>query len=198
MGLSNLRESVLAKTREKAKKIKERAEEEASEILRRAEEEYRKRLNKAREEAITKLRNEEYRKYATRVLELNMQLLQHKRRLIKELLDEATKRIRELPSDLREKSLKNLLVDSLNTNVITGKFVGKVVKRDLNILRSVVKDLNLNERLVKTEVLPDEKLGGIIIEDLKGELAIDNTYSTRLERALRVLYEKANKEIFKG
>ena len=198
MSLEELKKSVLERAKKKAERILEEAKKKAEEIIQEAKKEYRARYQRERMATIQKIREEEFRKYSVRLMELNTELLELKRKLIDDLLTTARERIKNLPPNARKESLKKLISESLETGIIKGRLVVKVVERDVDLVRDCIDELGLNDRLTSIQTLPDEMLGGLVIEDPDGHLAIDNTYVTRLERALRIIYEKVNQEVFKG
>lgn len=198
MSLKELRESVLEKARKKAEKILEEARRRAKEIVEEAKKDYWERYRREKETALRKIREEEYRKYSTRLMELNSELLMVKRKLIDELVNTVTERIRNLPPETRIESLRRLIKESLEAGIIKDRFVIKAASRDIDLVKDCVRELDLTDKLAGIDLLPDDMLGGLVIEDVKGDVAIDNTYSTRLERALRIIYEKVNEEVLKG
>lgn len=198
MSLEDLRSKVLGKAEEKARKIKENANRKAKEIIERAKEEYRIRYEQSRKAALTELRAQEFKKYTSKVMELNKELLMTKQELIKEIIEEAKNKLSHLPPKVRKESLKKLLLEALNTEVIKGPFIAQVLGRDEDLFREAVQELKISSNVIKVEELSEERLGGLLILSPDRSFAVDNTYSTRLERALSILYRRVKEEIFKG
>ena len=198
MSLEELRKSVIEKARLKAEKILENARKQAEELVESAKREYMERLRQRKEEIITQVREEESRKYTARISELNAELLKLKRKLIEDIVKEATERIKNLSKTERKESIKRLLKDSLGSGIIGGSFRVKVIERDLKLVKEAVNELGLQKDLIAAEIIPEDYLGGLIIENEDSSVAIDNTYRTRLERAIRIILGELNKEIFKG
>jgi len=198
VSLEELRKSVIKKARLKAEKILENARKQAEELVESAKREYMERLRQRKEEIITQVREEESRKYTARISELNAELLKLKRELIEDIVKEATERIKNLSKTERKESIKRLLKDSLDSGIIGGSFRVKVIEHDLKLVKEAVKELGLQKDLIAAEIIPEEYLGGLIIENEDSSVAIDNTYRTRLERAIRIILGELNKEIFKG
>ena len=198
MSINDLRSKVIGKAEEKAKKIRKDAERKAKEIVESAKEEYLRRYKRVKEAALSELRAQEFRKYTSRVMELNKELLETKQKLIKEIIDEAKEGLTHLPPEVRKESLKKLLNEALSTGVIKESFIAEVLDNDKEIFKEVVDDLGLSSRLIKIEPLDESRLGGVLIMDPEGFFVVDNTYSTRLERALSILSSKVDKEVFKG
>ncbi len=192
MSAERLREEVLARARAKAEKIIGDAKRQAEEIVRKAQEEYRKRLEEARREAYHKIVSEENEKYIKRVMELNMEILKEKNKMIKYIEEEAKKRLASLNPDDRLASLKVLIQDALNTGMFSGRFKVRVRKEDEKIAKRALEELGLN-----AEVVPDlDGLGGVVVENEDSTIAVDNTYETRLEQAMKVIIARLNELVF--
>lgn len=192
MSAERLREEVLARARAKAEKIIEEARREAEKIVRKAQEEYRKRLEEARREAHHRLVSEENEKYIRRVMELNMDVLKEKNRMIKQIEEEARKRLAGLGPEERLASLKVLIQDALNTGMFSGRFRVRVCEKDEEQARRALEDLGL-----EAEVVPDlSGLGGVIVENEDSTIAVDNTYETRLGQAMKAVIAKLNELVF--
>ncbi len=192
MSAERLREEVLARARAKAEKIIEDARRQAEEIVRKAQEEYRRRLEEARREAYHRVVSEENEKYIRRVMELNMEVLKEKNKMIKYIEEEAKKRLAGLGPEERLASLKVLIQDALNTGMFSGTFRVRVRKEDEELTRKALKDLGL-----EAEVVPDlDGLGGVIVENEDSTIAVDNTYETRLEQAMKAVIAKLNELVF--
>ena len=198
MSINDLKTVVLGKAQDKAKKIREEAERKAKEIVETAKKEYLQRFKRGKENALTELRAQEFRKYTSRIMELNKDLLKTKQKLIKEIINEAKENLTHLPPEVRKKSLRKLLNEALAIGVIKDSFVAEVMEKDKKIFAEIIEELNLSNNLIRIETLDSARLGGILIRDPEGFFIVDNTYSTRLERALSLLYSKVNKEVFKG
>lgn len=192
MSAERLKEEVLARARAKAEKIIEDAKRQAEEIVRKAQEEYRRRLEEAKREAYHRVVSEENERYIRRVMELNMEVLKEKNEMIKYIEEEAKKRLAALGPEEKLASLKVLIQDALNTGMFSGKFRVRVRKEDEEIARRALKDLGL-----EAEVVPDlDVLGGVIVENGDSTVAVDNTYDTRLEQAMKSVIAKLNELVF--
>ncbi|MCD6323505.1 MAG: V-type ATP synthase subunit E [Desulfurococcales archaeon] len=198
MGLESLRDAVLAKAEEKAKRVLEEAEEKAKSILEEAQKEYERRLQAAKENTLRELEEEEFRKYTAKLKELNEEILKVKREILNDLLNTAKEKIASLSAEERKNSLKNLLEEALHQGVVKGDFIIYVVNKDVELVKDVARELGVDGRLKEVKTLSDSYVGGLIVESAEGDAAVDSTYYTRLDRALRALYDKLNKELFKG
>jgi vacuolar-type H+-ATPase subunit E/Vma4 len=192
MAVERLREEVLARAKAKAEKIIEEARREAEEIVRKAQEEYRRRLEEARREAYQRVVSEENERYIRRVMELNMEVLKEKNKMIKYIEEEAKKRLAELNPDERLSSLRALIQDALSTGIFGKKLRVRVRKADKELAMKALKDLGL-----EAEVISDlNGLGGVIVENEDSTTAVDNTYETRLEQAMKTIISKLNRLVF--
>lgn len=198
MSLEALKESVFEKARAKAEKILNDAKEQASKIVNEARKEYLRKSEEARNRELTELINEYSRRLTARSVELNTELLKVKNQIINDLLKTVKTRLNEVSEDLRKESLKNLLNEALAQGINIGEVVVKVVPKDVELLHKVLSGEVDNALIVKkVEVLPESYLGGVVVESANGMFAVDNTYSTRLEKLSTVLYRKLAEEVFK-
>jgi len=198
MSLEALKESVFEKARAKAEKILNDAKEQASKIVNEAKREYLRKSEIARNRELTELINEYSRRLTARSAELNTELLKVKNQVINDLLETVKTRLNEVSEDLRKESLKNLLNEALAQGINVGEVIVKVVPKDVELLHRVLSGEVSNALIVKkVEVLPESYLGGVVVESADGMFAVDNTYSTRLEKLSTVLYRKLAEEVFK-
>jgi len=198
MSLEALKESVFEKARAKAEKILNDAKEQASKIVNEARKEYLRKSEEARNRELTELINEYSRRLTTRSVELNTEQLKVKNQIINDLLEAVKTKLNEVSEDLRKESLKNLLNEALAQGMNVGEVVVKVVPKDVELLHKVLSE-EINNALIvkKVEVLPESCLGGVVVESVDGMFAVDNTYSTRLEKLSTVLYRRLAEEVFK-
>jgi vacuolar-type H+-ATPase subunit E/Vma4 len=111
------------------------------------------------------------------------------------VIEEIVKRVREqLVGTVSYFSLINLIKETLATFNFE-KVRVYVSPRDIVNLESLVgKDKELASKVA--EVKEINCMGGVIIEDLKGGIRIDNTYETRLDMLLPKLLPEISKELF--
>lgn len=197
MGLEELRKSILEKAQRKASKIIEDAREKAKKIVEEAREEYYKRLSKEREQALRKLKEEENRKYISKVMELNLELVNLKNRILNEIVSELKRRLETLSEELRKESLRKLVKEALNTGIFgSGRVVIKVIPNDVKLIKDIIREEGLEDQVASVGKISSEFLGGVIVESEDGSIALDNTYATRLDKVMPKLIEKLNKEVF--
>lgn len=198
MSLERLKEGLRRRAEEKAVKIIQEAEERARKILEEAKREYEERLRKTREDAINRLRSELSKKLVEESMKLGIELVNLKNRMLNEILNEVKSRISKLPEDVREKSLTNLFNEALESGVFGKAIRIKVVSRDKQLMKKILNSRKISKEIIEIQTLDDHYIGGVIIESEDGNISIDNTYLTRLERVAQLLIKKLNEEIFKG
>ncbi|MEM0347892.1 MAG: V-type ATP synthase subunit E family protein [Zestosphaera sp.] len=198
MSLEALRAEILKKARAKADAIIKSAEEEAKKILDEAMKEYSRRYELAREAELRELRDELSKKLSEKNLEVSTRLLNLKNELIKELREEILSKIREMSDAERKKSLKKLITECLNELHVAQKINVCVVEKDIPLIKDVLRELGIEDRVREIKILSPESVGGVLVESEDGSLGLDNTYVTRLERLLSLVYKKLNDEVFGG
>lgn len=198
MSLESLREEVLRKARAKAEGLLRSAEAEARKILEEATREYAERVNAAREAELRELRDELSKKVSEESMKLNMELLEFKNKLVEDLIRDALERLALISEDVRRKSLRTLVRESIEEGPPEQVMRLMVVERDLPLVRDVVKELGIEGRVKEVGLLHPRYVGGVVVEFGNGSLSVDNTYLTRLERVTPYLYRRLRGEIFGG
>jgi len=199
VGIEALREGILNKARGRAKEIIERAESEAKEIISKSLRIYEERVKQERERAYRELSEEYRRKLVDESLRLNLELLRIKNEVVSDLVSNVVTAIRNLNPERRKESLRRLLKESLPMELLKngGKVVVHVVKNDEDIIKELIREERLDNIVAGINVIDDKYLGGVLIESGDGEVLIDNTYLTRIERALSIIIRRLNEEVFK-
>ena len=183
MSLEDLRKAVIEKALLEAEEIVRGAQRRAESTVREAEEKKRAIIEEERRRVLSELGLEAKLAEARREARLIIARAKH------EIVEELKRRTRELlesmSAERRRESLRRLLRESLeelrNCGFETTGVVIYVSPRD----RSVVEEL-VEEMGVTATVVEDEKItGGVLVATPGGEVYIDNTHDTRLERALR-------------
>ena len=196
MSIESLREAIIRKAQKEAERIIEEAKRRAEEIIRDAEKRYELRVKRRREELISKITNEENMKYIRKVMELNIKMTKLKNEILNEVLKGIEERLRASSTNIRRESLRTLLREVLSSGVLppNTKLVIRVVKRDIDLIRELIKEEGITAIVSRIETLSDDHIGGLIIETEDGSIAVDNTYKTRLEKLkpeiAKVLQEK--------
>lgn len=198
MSLESLREEVLRRARARAEALVKEAEREARRILEEARREYSRRYELIKGSELRELPDELSKKVGERSMELNMELLKLKNGLVSDLIDSALKTLHEVPEDLRRESLKRLIKECIKGGLPEQGIRLRVVERDSSLVKDVVRELRLEDRVTGVESLPPKYVGGVFVEFGNGSLGIDNTYLTRLERVVPHLYRRLREEVFGG
>lgn len=198
MSFETLREEILKKARTKADAIIKHAEEEAKKVLDEAMREYMRRCELARESELRELREELSKKLSEKNLEISIRFLNLKNELIKELREEILRKINETSNSERKNSLKKLITECLDELRTAQKVSLGVVEKDIPLVKEVLRELGIEDKVKEIKTIPSELMGGVLIELEDGSLGLDNTYATRLERTLSLIYKKLNEEVFGG
>ncbi|WP_440059555.1 V-type ATP synthase subunit E [Thermogladius sp. 4427co] len=194
MSVEELKKTVLEKARAEAEDIVKDALRRAEEILREAEETKRKIIeaekNKIRSEIQAEKRIGEARRRA------RMIMTSVKSDLMKQIKENAIRILKEMDPVTREASLRKLIEEALREVRGVAGGMGSIEvyvspgDRDLadRILRSV--------GVVNYTIRVDENiLGGVRISCCDNTFVVDNTYNTRLSRALALVAKEVSREV---
>lgn len=197
MSLEELRKRILEEAQKEAEEILRKAKEEAERIVAEAREEYYRKLRNARRKALQELIEKKNAEYVSKLVEFNMELLKLKNKILNEILADVRKELMELPTSKRKESLRVLLGESLESGIFTDNVIVKVVPRDLDIVKEVIQK-HFKDVVAAVELCEPEKLGGVFVESLDREHAVDNTYATRLDKAMPEIMNILNTKIFQS
>ncbi len=197
MSLEELRKRILEEAQREAEEILRKAREEAERIIAEAKEEYYRRLRNARRKALHEFTEKKNAEYVSKLVEFNIELLKLKNRILNEILAEVRRELTELPVSKRKESLKTLLKESIESGVFTGNVIVKVVPKDSDVIKEVVQE-HFKDVVTAVELCDPRRLGGVLVESLDREHAIDNTYTTRLEKAMPEIMNILNAKIFQS
>ena len=190
--MERISEAVVGKVRVEAENIVKEAEEKAQEEIEKAkkqreiklEEEKRKMLGEAEEEAA--------RIIAQASIKSRQKLSGAKTDIITKIIDRVKQRLSAMSSD---ESLVPSLIREAMDGLGTDKVRIYVPHKDVNSVQKFLEgDRELANRIM--EVKEFDCAGGVIAEDIKGKLRVDNTYETRLEMLLPKLLPGISKELF--
>lgn len=197
MSLEELKKRILEEARKEAEEILRKAREEAERIVAEAKEEYYRRLRNARRKALQEFTEKKNAEYVSKLVEFNIELLKLKNRILNEILAEVRRELTELPAPKRKESLETLLKESIESGVFTGNVIVKVVPKDSYVIKDVVQE-HFKDVVTAVELCDPRRLGGVLVESLDREHAIDNTYTTRLEKAMPEIMSTLNAKIFRS
>jgi len=183
LSLEELRRAVLEKAILEAEEIVKDAQKRAESIIKEAEEKKRTILEEERKRVLSELGLEARLGEARR--EASLILARTKHEIVEELKKRAEELINTMSMEERKESLRRLLQESLEEMKkcgfdLTGVIVS-VSPRDRKLIEDLLEEMNLTVTVVEDERIT----GGIIVSTPGGEIYVDNTYETRLERALR-------------
>ena len=183
MSLEELKRAVLEKARLEAEEIVREAFERAKGIVREAEEKKKAIIEEERRRVLSELGLEAKLAEARREARLIIARTKH------EIVEELKKNVRELldtmSEDERRDSLRKLLLESINELRTCGFSVENIIlyvsPKDRKIVEGILMEMNISASIIE-----DQKIsGGVIVSTPSGEVYIDNTYESRLERLLR-------------
>ncbi len=198
MGIESLREGIISKARERADEIIRNAEAKAKELITASLKEYERRVKEETEKEYKKLRDSYEKAYSDELLKLNMELLALKNEILRDVKETVVEKLWNVARPARKQSLKNLLKESLNHEVLRDfdKLVVYVVKEDVELIREILVEEDLG-KVIEVRLLDDKYLGGLVVESYDGSVLVDNTYLTRIERGLNLIISKLQKTVFK-
>jgi V/A-type H+-transporting ATPase subunit E len=183
LSLEELKRVILEKAKLEADEIVKEALEKAKSIIRDAEEKKRAIIEEERKRVLGELGLEaklaEARREARLIIaKTKQEIVEMLKKNIKELLD-------NMSEEYRKVSLKKEILESLNELKTCGFSVENIIihvsPRDKNIVESILREININATIIEDQRIS----GGIILSTSSGEVYIDNTYETRLEKVLR-------------
>jgi len=183
LSLEGLRRVVLEKARLEAEEIIKEASERAKSIIRDSEEKKKSIIEEERRRVLSELGLEV--KLAEARREARLIIARTKYEIVKELEKKVRELLDTMSEDVRRNSLRKLLLESLNELKTCGFSVENAVvyvsPRDRKIVESILMEMNINASIIEDQRIS----GGVILSTLSGDIHIDNTYETRLERVLR-------------
>ncbi|MCS7121746.1 MAG: V-type ATP synthase subunit E [Archaeoglobaceae archaeon] len=184
MPLEPVLEEIVKKGEEVVKKIMQETETEVNKILMEAKEEAKKILEKTRsdtEKEIDALRRQEI---SSLNLELKRALLNKQKEIVEQVFSIVKQRILEMNAETKKKLLKNLI----SKNAKAGMKI-YCRKGDEDIVKSLLKELKLNVVFAGNI----DCLGGVVLEDPRGEIRINLTFDQFFSR----VYEQKMSEVSK-
>ncbi len=193
-----LRDALIRRAREEAERIVKEAKDRANKIIEEAKRKFEERIRRERSELLSKIIEEESRKYTSKIVELNKEIVNVKNEVLNELKMKILNNLRSLSKEERERSLRGLLREAINSGLFRNyKVIVKVVPDDVEIVKKIIKrDKELRNLVIKIDKLSNEYVGGVILESEDGSIVLDNTYLARLDRLLPSIIRRLNKEVF--
>ena len=194
MGIEKISDAILDKVRVEAQNIIKEAEEKAEERVGKAKKQREAKLEEEKSKLIEEAKDEATRILAQSSVTARQELLLAKTRIIDEIIGRVKKMLSGISGD--GNSFLALIKEATDTlNVAKARIY--ISPKDAVILKKIVaKDKQLASKI--TEIRESDYTGGVIVEDIDGEIRIDNTYDTRLEMLLPKLLPEIGKELFQG
>ena len=192
MSLEELRKTVINKAKLEAEEIVREALEKARNIIKEAEEKKKAMIEEERRKLLSELELEA--KLAEARREARLIVAKAKHEVVEEIRGKIKILLENMDEDKRRKSLRKLLLESLEELKNCGFKVENIVlyvsPRDKGIVENLLRELNINGKIVENSGI----IGGLLISTPGNEVSIDNTYSSRVEKILRAVLP----EILKG
>lgn len=194
---SELRRVILSKAEEEAKSIIARAEEEARSIVEEAKKLKEQEVSRERERVRRSVNYEA--RIAEARLKARMIVAEAKNEVLKKFEEYVWSYLNSLSPVQREQSLLNLMREAVKAVLEdAGKGVGVVVYvsgRDLEVAKRVANTVS-REFGLEIDVRESSILGGVVVSTLDGRITVDNSYETRLRKAMASLLGKLREEVF--
>jgi vacuolar-type H+-ATPase subunit E/Vma4 len=193
MQTDKIREAILDKAREEAKKVVSDAEEKAREMLAQAESQKDKRYEEERKKIITEANRESSKTLAQASLKARQQILQVKDGVVTEVLSKVKD---GLSNEIKDKSMfARLITETVDAFESEDKLRILTAPKDLKIVEEVIGESEtLRDRVEEVKEL--KCLGGIMGETLDGMVSIDNTFDMRLEMLVPKILPEIGKKLF--
>ncbi len=189
-----IKEKLLEKAREDAKRIIEDAKREAERIIKEAEEKWREKVEETRRKIISEAKRKAEEILIDARIKARMRITEEKNKIIEQLLG----RVEELVDKgmfSREESLERLLEEAVKQSGLSEVIV-YTSNRDVELVRALKPKIESKLNVKITDIRRSNIKGGVIVESTDGNIRIDNSYETRLELAKMRLLPKISKELF--
>ncbi len=191
-----LREAVIRKALEEAEAIVRKAEEEGRRLIREAEEKRKTMIEEERRRTLAGLGYEA--SIAEAKLRARLIVSKAKSDLLNSAISKAADILRSLPPNIRLESLRKLVEESLDNIVaslgIARRLVIYVAEQDVKLARDVIAHVS-RERGIELELRSTKILGGVVIEEPESGVTVDNSFDSRLSRAVSRLKKDLLEEV---
>ncbi|MFA4662723.1 V-type ATP synthase subunit E [Pyrococcus kukulkanii] len=181
---------------QKVKYILEEAHKEAEKIKEEARRKAEARAEWILRKAKTQAELEKQRIIANARLEVRRKKLAVQEKLIREVIEEVKKRLRELPQEEYFETIKVLLKSAVQE---LGEKKVRVYsnERTLSLIASRIDELRAELEDVSIEIGEAiETIGGVVVENEAGDIRIDNTFEARMERMDSEIRSRIAKVLF--
>jgi len=186
-------EEVKKAAEEECRRILEEAKREAAKIVEEAKQEAERRRRELEERVRREARLKARRRLALKRLEIRRNFLAAREGIVREILEEARRRILEVAEGGGEeyrRALKSLIKEAVS-NISSRKVVIRCNVRDYKLITGMLQELEEEVRRElnrEVELRVDGSLflncaGGVLVSDEEGREYFNNTLEARLERA---------------
>jgi len=190
--MQKISEAVVDKVRTEAQGLISQAEKASQEEIDKAKGQRETNIEAQKHRMLTEAEEEAARIVAQGSLKGHQQLSSAKVAIVDQIINRARKTLSDVPSD-RNHLLK--LVNEALAALGTDKARIYVSPKDMSTARELLAaDRELASKIIEVKEL--DCMGGVMAEDSKGKLSIDNTYNTRLEMLMPRLLPEMSKELF--
>jgi len=193
--VEELKNIVVRRAEEEAKRIIEGAEKEAERIVREAEEKRMKLVEEAKKKVISDIGYEQ--RLAEAKANARKVIAEAKSSVLNDLRKNILRLLNDLDDARRFASLRNLIMEALQAIEISrGKrIILRVSNKDLRFAEMLSRDV-ATKHSISVSVEPIEISGGVIIEDVDTGIIVDNSYEARLRRILTINAPKIQERLF--
>jgi len=189
-----IKEKLLEKAREDAKRIVEDAKREAEKIINEAEEKWKKKVEEARRKIIEEAKREAEEILVDARIKARMRITEEKNRVIEQLLGKVEELVDKDVFN-REESLRKLLEEAVKQSRLN-EVVIYVSSRDIKLMQSLKTRIESELKVKIIDIREANIKGGVIVESVDGGIRIDNSYDVRLELVKMRLLPEVSKELF--
>lgn len=194
MSSEALRQAIIERASKEAKEIIAKAEKEAETILEEARREKELMIQEERRRMLAEVKAD-IRLAEARVRAREM-LLEARQKVVEEIVNRVMERLRGFSEEERARSLSNILEESLRTLRESVEKPYDIVvmanERDTHLLSKLLPSTGIGSdvRIEKADIM-----GGLIVKCCNGEVIVDNSYETRLRRAVDNVLPTILKEV---
>ena len=194
--VKRIRDKLLEKAREDAKRIIEDAKHEAERIIREAEEKWKKKVEETKKKILEDAERKAEEILIDAQIKARMKITDEKNKIIELLMNKIEELIEKGTYD-RSESLRKLAIEAIGQLEL--KEVIIYVSRNDKELMEKLKSSIENELNVRINDIKEANIrGGVIVESIDGGIRIDNSYDARLEIIKTRLLPQISKELFSG
>lgn len=189
-----IKEKLLEKAHEDAKRIVEDAKREAEKIIKEAEEKWKKKVEEARRKIIEEAKREAEEILVDARIKARIRITEEKNRVIEQLLGKVEELVDKDVFN-REESLRKLLEEAIKQSRLN-EVVIYVSSRDIKLMQSLKTRIESELKVKIIDIREANIKGGVIVESVDGGIRIDNSYDVRLELVKMRLLPEVSKELF--